>query len=128
MVKWVGFSTAKIEVEHQERYEGKTSYNFKKLANLAVDIILAYSDKPIRLLIKTGLAISFVSFIVAVIYLYRWISGEVLVMGYTSLIISLWLLSGVIMATLGVVGLYVGKTFEGVKRRPIYIIEKKTND
>jgi glycosyltransferase involved in cell wall biosynthesis len=128
MVKWVGFKSVNIEVEHQERYEGITSYNFKNLMNLAIDIILAYSDKPIRLLIKTGLIISLISFIVAMIYFYKWLSGEVVVMGYTSLIISLWLLSGVIIATLGVVGLYVGKTFEGVKRRPIYIIEKKTDD
>ncbi|MDY0279173.1 MAG: glycosyltransferase family 2 protein [Salinivirgaceae bacterium] len=128
MVKWVGFKSIKVDVNHDKRFEGKTSYNFKRLLNLALDIILAYSDKPIRLLIKAGLFVSLVSFIIAMIYLFKWINGEVIVLGYASLIISLWLLSGVIIATLGVVGLYVGKTFEGVKNRPIYIIEKTTDE
>lgn len=126
MIKWVGFKATKLNVEHVQRFEGKTSYNFKKLFNLALDIILAYSDKPLRLLIKAGLFISLISLFVAVGYFIRWINGEVIVLGYASLIISLWLLSGFIIATLGVVGLYVGKTFEGVKNRPIYIIEKTT--
>lgn len=109
------------------QFEGQISYNFKKLFNLALDIILAYSDKPLRLLIKAGLFISLISLFVAVGYFIRWINGEVIVLGYASLIISLWLLSGFIITTLGVVGLYVGKTFEGVKNRPIYIIQDKTD-
>jgi polyisoprenyl-phosphate glycosyltransferase len=128
MVKWVGFRTTKIEVTHEQRSAGKTTYNFGKLLDLALDIILAYSDKPIRIMIKTGLSISFLSLVIAGIYFIRWVNGDMIVLGYTSLIISVWLLSGIIIATLGVLGLYVGKTFEGVKRRPIYIIEKSTND
>lgn len=128
MVQWVGFNTAKVDVEHKERSEGTSGYNFKRLVNLALDIILAYSDKPIRLMVKTGLFISLISVLVAVIYFLKWLKGDVVVLGYTSLIISIWLLSGMILSTLGIIGLYVGKTFEGVKNRPIYIIEKKTND
>lgn len=128
MVQWVGFRLAKMEVQHDERFEGKTSYNLKKLLRLATDIILAFSDKPLRLLVKGGLTIATVFFFVAIFYLIKWFRGEILVLGYTSLIISVWLLSGIIIATLGVVGLYVGKIFEGVKNRPIYLIEKKLND
>ena len=128
MIKWVGFKSAKVNVEHGERNEGKSGYNFKRLINLALDIILAYSDKPIRLLIKTGLLISGISVLVALIYFIKWLKGDVLVLGYTSLIISIWLLSGVILSTLGIIGLYVGKTFEGVKNRPIYIIDKIINN
>jgi len=58
MVKWVGFKSTKVNVEHDERLDGESSYNFKRLLNLALDIILAYSDKPIRLVIKSGLLIS----------------------------------------------------------------------
>lgn len=126
MVKWVGFKSTKVNVVHDERNEGESSYNLKRLINLALDIILAYSDKPIRLLIKVGLFISGISVLVALIYFIKWLKGDVLVLGYTSLIISLWLLSGIILSTLGIIGLYVGKTFEGVKNRPIYIIDKKT--
>ncbi len=128
MIKWVGFRSTKLNVTHDIRFEGETSYNLKKLLNLALDIILAFSDKPIKLLIKSGLFISFISFLIAIFYMIKWIMGDIVVLGYTSMIVSIWLLSGFIIATLGVVGLYVGKTFEGVKNRPIYIIEKKVND
>jgi dolichol-phosphate mannosyltransferase len=128
MIKWVGFPTAKVDVEHDERQDGKSSYNLKRLFNLALDIILAYSDKPIRLVVKLGIYISLSAVFIAVYYLIKYLSGGVLVPGFASLIISVWLLSGIIISTLGVVGLYVGKTFEGVKKRPIYVVEKIIND
>jgi len=124
MVKWVGFKSVKIDIEHSSREEGKSNYNLKKLLNLALDIILAYSDKPLRLLIKTGLLISFGSILFSILTLIRWYNGTIFELGYTSLIISIWMLSGFIVSTLGIVGLYLGKTFEAVKKRPIYIIEK----
>lgn len=126
MVKWVGFSTAFVNVEHASRSEGKSNYNFKKLLNLALDIILAYSDKPLRLIIKFGLTIAFVSFFIVLYNVYAKITGHFTVSGYASLISSIWFLSGCILTTLGVVGLYIGKIFEGVKNRPSYIIEKTT--
>lgn len=127
MIKWVGFKSVKMDVEHDYRADGKSSYNLKKLFNLATDIILAYSDKPIRIMVTIGLVISAISFIFAIRVLLMWLMGDIEVMGYTSLIVSIWMLSGLIISTLGIVGLYVGKTFEGVKKRPIYIIAKKVN-
>lgn len=126
MIKWVGFNVAKVDVEHDFRTDGKSSYNFKKLIRLALDIILAYSDKPIRILIKFGLLVSFSSFVMAIFILLKWIHGDIYVLGYTSIMVSIWFFSGVIISTLGIVGLYVGKTFECVKNRPIYIVDKKT--
>lgn len=126
MVKWVGFSTSYVNVEHASRSEGKSNYNLKKLLNLALDIILAYSDKPLRLIIKFGLSIALVSFLMVIYVLFEKITGKVSVSGYASLIISIWFLSGCLLTTLGVVGLYIGKIFEGVKNRPSYIIEKST--
>lgn len=128
MIKWIGFHSTTVDVQHDYRNEGKSSYSFNKLLRLALDIILAYSDKPIRLVIKFGLIVSAFSFTLAIIMLFRWVRGDISVMGYTSLIISIWFLSGIIISTLGMVGLYVGKTFEGVKKRPIYLIEKKTKN
>ncbi|MCF8422789.1 MAG: glycosyltransferase family 2 protein [Bacteroidia bacterium] len=127
MVAWVGFRKTSIEIEHSERYEGKSSYTISKLFNLALDIILAYSDKPLRLIIKLGLVTSMGSFIFLMYNTYKYLSGEILVLGYMSLIISIWFLSGLIMLMLGVVGLYIGKTFESTKNRPIYIIDEKIN-
>ena len=126
MVKWVGFSTSFVNVEHASRSEGKSNYNLKKLLNLALDIVLAYSDKPLRLIIKFGLSIALISFAMVVYVLYEKVTGKVSVSGYASLIISIWFLSGCLLTTLGVVGLYIGKIFEGVKNRPSYIIEKST--
>lgn len=127
MVRWVGFNQTAIDVIHAGNDMRSSSYNFKKLFNLALDIMLAYSDKPIRLTVKLGLMVALTGFIFAVYTLVRYMMGEIIVAGYASLIISLWLLSGFILVTLGIVGLYVGKTFEGVKKRPIYIIEEKLN-
>lgn len=124
MIKWVGFKQTGIPIEHAERADGNSSYNFKRLFNLALDIILAYSDKPIRLMIKFGLGVSVISFIMGAIFLFKYLFGKVTVQGYTSLIISIWFFSGLLLIMLGIVGLYVGKTFEGVKRRPIYIVSK----
>jgi dolichol-phosphate mannosyltransferase len=126
MIKWVGFRSVSIPVTHASRQEGKTSYNFKRLFNLALDIILAYSDKPIRLAIKTGFLISILALLFAIYNIIVGLKNGFAVMGYASLISSIWFLAGLILAFIGIVGLYVGKTFEGVKNRPIYIVDEKT--
>jgi dolichol-phosphate mannosyltransferase len=124
MVRWVGFKLCSIEVEHKNRYEGSTSYNYKKLFKLALDIILSFSDKPLRLTVKFGFFISAFAFLAAIINLIRYFSGEIIVAGFTSIIISIWLLGGIIIFILGIVGLYIGKAFDGVKDRPVYIINQ----
>lgn len=128
MVRWVGFKQTTLDVAHAPNEERGSSYNFRRLFNLALDIMLAYSDKPIRLTVKLGLIVALTGFIFAIYTLFRYLQGEIIVAGYASLIISLWLLSGFILITLGMVGLYIGKTFEGVKQRPIYIIGQSTDD
>lgn len=128
MVAWVGFKKTTIGIEHSERAEGNSSYTLSKLFNLAFDIILAYSDKPLRIIIKLGLLTSISSFIYLLYNIYKYFSGQIVVLGYMSLIISIWFLSGLIMLMLGIVGLYIGKTFESSKNRPIYIVDKKLNE
>ena len=126
MVRWVGFKYTKIPVSHAERNNGQTSYSFKKSIRLAVDIILSFSDKPLRLTVKFGFLISCMAAIFAIYNLILFFENKILVPGYTSLIISVWFLSGLIILVLGVVGLYIGKTFDKVKDRPTYIIMDKT--
>jgi glycosyltransferase involved in cell wall biosynthesis len=123
MVRWVGFRVTAIDVEHAARPQGKTSYNLPKLLNLALDICLAYSDKPLRLAVKLGIGISLISFLFALLTAIRALRGQIEVLGYASLIVSIWFLSGLIILILGVVGLYVGKSFEGVKNRPAYLVK-----
>jgi glycosyltransferase involved in cell wall biosynthesis len=127
LVQYVGFKSETINIEHASRMEGKSSYNFKRLTNLALDIILAYSDKPLRTIIKLGLLISLLSFFYVGFSIWQWCTDQILVPGYTSLIASVWLLSGILISTLGIIGLYLGKTFEAVKSRPIYIISNILN-
>ena len=123
MARWVGFRVATLNVEHAERAEGTSSYNFRRLINLALDIILAYSDKPLRLTVKFGLLVSATSFLGAVYMLIRAMEGKIQVLGYASLIVSIWFFSGIIILIIGIIGLYLGKTFEGVKNRPIYVVD-----
>ncbi|MFC5624608.1 glycosyltransferase family 2 protein [Algoriphagus winogradskyi] len=125
MVKWVGFRQTAIPVVHAENGDRGSTYNLKRLFNLALDIMLAYSDKPIRLTVKLGMLVALTGFLFALYTLYRYLDGDIIVAGYASLIISIWMLTGFLLITLGMVGLYIGKTFEGVKNRPIYIVEKR---
>ncbi len=127
MVQWVGFRKTSIPVTHGKNENRRSTYNPKRLFNLALDIMLANSDKPIRMTVKLGLIVAFTGFLFAAFTAWRYWKGEIIVAGYASLIISIWVLSGFLLMTLGMVGLYIGKTFEGVKNRPIYVIEKETS-
>ena len=127
MVKWVGFKSTAIPVKHAARFAGETSYSFRKLMRLGFDTILSFSDKPLKLMVRVGLVISLISFVFAVFKLVQFLNGEIAVPGYTSLIISIWLLSGLIITVLGIVGLYVGRIFDQVKQRPTFIIDEIRN-
>lgn len=124
MIRWVGFSQSFVDVEHAARANGKSTYSFKKVAVLATDIILSYSDKPLRMITKLGFIISFISFTVGIYYLIQYLLGKIFVSGYTSIIISIWFLSGLIILNLGILGLYISKMFAGIKNRPLYIVDK----
>ena len=127
MVRWVGFRQGQIDIEHAERNSGNTAYSFRKLLKLGLEVILAFSDKPLRLIVKTGLLISIVSFLFAGYVLVQYFSGEIQVLGYASLFVSIWFFSGIIIFLIGMVGLYIGKTYENVKGRPVYIISESIN-
>ncbi len=126
-VQWVGFRKYYMPVEHDSRLEGKSSYSLKKLFRLAFDTIVSFSDKPLRLTMKIGAVITIASFLIGLIYLIRYFSGHIAVMGYASLIISLWFICGILVFLIGVVGLYLGKTFNQTKGRPTFIVDDKIN-
>ncbi len=126
-LEWLGFKTGHIDVEHGARHDGKSSYSLRKLINLAVDTIIAYSDKPLRISIKMGFLIAFVSFLNAVYLVFRKLALDIPVEGWTSLMVSLWFLGGIIITNLGIIGIYLGKTFDETKKRPLYIISKMLN-
>lgn len=126
-IQWVGFKRAYLPIQHDERAEGKSSYNLSRLFRLAFDTIISFSDKPMRLMVKMGVLVTLASFIVGIVFLVRYCLGEIEVLGFTSLIISLWLLGGIIISLIGVVGIYLGKLFEKAKDRPTFIVNQKLN-
>ncbi len=127
MVRWVGFSRTEIAVEHAARYDGKSSYNLRSLTNLALNTILSFSDKPLRLTVKIGIAISAFSFLIAAITFIRYVAGYITVSGYSSMMISFWFLSGIIVTLIGMLGLYTGRIFDQVKDRPVFIVQQTLN-
>ena len=127
MINWIGFKKTILEVNHSERAEGKSSYNFRRLFELAVNIILANSDKPLWIMMKFGLSIASIAILLALFILFGYIKGFVTQPGYSSIFLSIWLLGGIIITMIGAVGLYVGKIYEGVKDRPKYIIQQQIN-
>lgn len=126
-IKWVGFDMIAIEVEHSGREEGTSSYSFSKLLSLAFNTIISFSNKPLKLFVKFGVGISIISFILGIYNLYLSLTGQIAVLGYSSIIVSIWFLSGIIITTIGVSGIYVGKIFDQTKNRPIFIIDKIEN-
>jgi dolichol-phosphate mannosyltransferase len=125
-VQWMGFPTTGIEVEHQERYDGGSTYTFAKLWKLAADTIIAYSDKPLRMAARFGLTMAAVSFCFGGFILGRSLWHGSPIPGWSSLIVSLYFLGGLIIGILGILGVYLGKTFDEAKKRPLYIVRRLT--
>lgn len=128
LVQWMGFPAASIEVEHAERNDGKSTYTFAKLWKLAAETIIAYSDKPLRLSIRLGFMMAFFSFCYGTYILIRAFIYGSPIPGWNSLIVSLYFIGGIIISILGILGIYLGKTFDESKKRPLYIVRRATFD
>ena len=124
-INWIGFKSVSIPIEHGEREEGKSTYSVGKLFKQAFNVIISFSDKPLRLFINFGLSISVLSVIVGMYYLYLALTGKIAQPGFSSLILSIWFLSGIIISCIGIVGVYLGKTFDQAKGRPTFIIDEE---
>lgn len=127
MIDWLGFPTAKIDSEHGERFAGETSYTFASLLKLASNTIIAYSDKPMRLSVQFGFAMAILAFMAGIGLLIYASLNEVPIMGWSSLIVSLYFIGGVIIANLGIIGIYLAKAFEETKKRPLYVVMHDTS-
>lgn len=126
-VKIAGFRRTQIPVQHDDRLYGKSSYNLVKLINLAIDSIVAHSNKPLRLFIQFGFFIALGSMFYAVwLFLSYFLYGDI-AEGWTSLMVSMFFMFGLLFGILGILGLYIGKIFDEVKGRPLYIIRESVN-
>jgi len=127
-IKWMGFNQAHIDIDHVNRADGKSSYTLKKRWNLAQDIITTQSNKPLRFSIGLGMFVSMAAFIYTLGLVIQYLlHTHTPVSGWTSLIVSLYFLSGLILMNIGIVGIYIGKIFDETKARPIYIIKDMIN-
>ncbi len=127
LIDWMGYSATSVNVEHADRFAGKSSYNFGKLCKLATDIIISYSYKPLKISINIGFFLSAISFIYGLFIIYRALFQGVSVQGWSSLMVSLYFIGGIIILNLGIIGIYIGKNLDESKKRPLYIIKEKQN-
>lgn len=125
MVRWTGFRQTSLPVTHGAATR-PSSYSLTRRLQLAFDIMLTYSDKPLRLAVYFGLSLSGGALLLGLTMFVRYLLGQITVAGYASLIVSISLFSGIIISVLGTIGLYVGKTFEEVRNRPLYVIAETT--
>ena len=127
-VKWLGFRQTAIEVEGDERFEGTSSYNFRKKLTMAFELITAQSNKPLKLAVGAGFVIALLAFMYLLVLVVRYFVSPGVQVGWTSTIASIYLMGGLILSAIGVVGLYVGNIFDEVKNRPLYVISEILND
>ena len=123
----LGFKSGTLEVEHSFRADGKSSYSFLKLLKLSFDVIISNTNKPLKMAIGFGFIMSLLSFCLAVFNVVAKYVGNIGVEGYTTTVFSIWFVGGLILMMLGILGLYVGKIFDQVKQRPLYVISEKLN-
>jgi glycosyltransferase involved in cell wall biosynthesis len=126
-IKWLGFNTSFIEATHGKRFQGKPNYTFKKRIKLALDIVIAFSDRPLKFAIGLGLTMSVLS-LFSTLYVFSLSIEKQLseIITYLSFSVMLFL-SGIIFTILGVIGIYLGRVFTEVKKRPLYIISEDIN-
>lgn len=126
MVRWTGLPMAVVPVAHAARQSGESTYSIGKLIRLATNIVLSYSDKPLRLVVQIGLAFSAIALAVVMLSVYRYSVGDVAVAGFTSIIASIWLIGGTMIFCIGIIGLYLGRLFTASKQRPRYVVGERT--
>ena len=123
----VGFQSDVVYYDRSERFAGESKYPLKKMLAFAIDGITSFSVKPLRLITSVGFVIFVVSLFMLLYALIAWISGKT-VAGWTSMLGSIWLIGGIQLLSLGVIGEYVGKIYNETKRRPRFIIDRYLND
>ena len=123
IVPLVGYKSTQVSYERGERFAGESKYPLKKMLHFAVDGITSFSVKPIRMVFSLGVVILFVSILVLIYSLIRWLTGNT-VAGWTTIVASIWALGSLQLLSLGIVGEYIGKIYKEVKARPRFIIEE----
>jgi len=125
LVEWLGFKTARIEVEHAARHEGQSTYNLRRLLRLTLDGLISFSNRPLALSVGLGAIISFLAGLYGLHLIWRYLTeGSNQVEGWMSTVTILSFMSGLILFNLGIVGIYVGRIYNQSKGRPLYVVDR----
>ena len=126
-IYWLGFDVAYVDIVHASRKVGKSAYGFRKAFNIAADFAISRSNKPLKLFVKFGVYIALIAMFYGVYLVSNYFINGTSLLGWTSLMVSLYFLGGLLLASMGLVGIYVGRTYDEVKQRPLYAIKDKVN-
>ena len=127
MVSYVGYNQTFVEYDREERFDGEGKYNrYIGSLKIAFDGIFGFTSKPLTLVFISGIFLCFFSFTIAIYYLYQKIFTNI-VPGLSSTIIFISFFSGIQLFSIGLIGEYVGRIYDEIKKRPNYIIDKKIN-
>lgn len=127
LVRWTGFKSATVPVSHGLRTHGRSGYSFGRLLRLALNVALSYSDKPLRMVVKSSVLFAVFALFVTAYSVYRYAIGDIQVAGFTSIIASIWLVGSVVVSCIGITGLYLGRLYNQVKGRPHFIVADSTD-
>jgi dolichol-phosphate mannosyltransferase len=122
MFSWIGFRQTGVTYRRPQRFAGEPKYSFRKSLRLAVDGIVSFSDLPLRMALVWGFFFSAASFVVGAAAIVAKIAGFFVVPGWTSVVVVVSFLGGIQLTLMGMMGLYVGRIYEEVKARPLYVI------
>ncbi len=127
LINELGYKTTVIPIQHDERMEGTSSYSFRKLLKFAFNIILINTNKPLRLMTYWGGVMALLSALFALYNIFAYFLGYINMPGFTTTVFSIWFVGGMLMMQLGITGIYIGKIFDKVKGRPVYVVMDKVN-
>jgi dolichol-phosphate mannosyltransferase len=122
MFAWMGFKQIGVPYTRQERAAGETKYPFRKMLRLATDGMVGFSRAPLRLVLHLGLLVAATAVLGGVAALGLWLSGIYLVPGWASVVVAVTFLGGTQLAVMGMIGEYLGRTYEESLGRPLYVV------
>jgi dolichol-phosphate mannosyltransferase len=125
MRAWAGFRQTGVTFDREPRFAGKPQMSLRRLVELALDGIFSFSNVPLRMAVYLGLLVALVSFAGGLYVLYAKLFTDKAILGWSSTILSVLFVGGMILLTLGVIGEYISRIYEEVKNRPLYIIRDK---
>lgn len=126
MAVWVGFNQAAVPYERDARYAGETKYTPRKMLRFSLDAISSFSHLPLQLATVLGFIVAFIGFLAIPVAIGLRLAGEY-VSGITTVLLAVLLLGGIQLITVGIIGEYLGRVYDEVKRRPLYVVEERLN-